>query len=173
MTHILEPATTARAQCRACGRKIEKGELRFGEKRENAFGEGESTLWFHPACAAYSRPAQFLELLNEQPNETLEYLRVTAQAGVDNERLTRAGKADRAPTGRANCRHCHQPIEKGSWRLGLMFFEEFRFNAGGYIHPRCARDYFGTTVIIDRIQHFSPELSADDLSEIEQAMAAP
>ncbi len=56
MPHVFEPAPTGRAKCRGCGRPIEKGEARFGERIPNPFAEGETTLWFHPLCAAYKRP---------------------------------------------------------------------------------------------------------------------
>src|SRR6478736_6926755 len=62
MPHVIEPATSARAKCRGCDQKIDKGELRFGERQPNAFGEGEMTLWFHVPCAAFKRPEPFLEL---------------------------------------------------------------------------------------------------------------
>src|SRR5947207_3050798 len=65
MPHVMEPATSARATCRGCNQKIAKGELRFGERQPNAFGEGEMTLWFHLACAAYKRPEAFLEVARE------------------------------------------------------------------------------------------------------------
>jgi hypothetical protein len=45
--HVIEPASSGRAKCRGCDRPIAKGELRFGERQPNAFGEGEMTLWFH------------------------------------------------------------------------------------------------------------------------------
>jgi len=38
MPHVIEPATSARAKCRGCDLKIDKGELRFGERQPNAFG---------------------------------------------------------------------------------------------------------------------------------------
>jgi hypothetical protein len=172
MAHVLEPATTGRSQCRACGAQIARDELRFGERRENAFGEGESTVWFHPLCAAYARPEQVLELLNTQSIAHAEPLRSVAEAGVAHPKLARLKGAERSPTGRASCRHCHRPIAKDSWRLALMFFEEFRFNAGGFVHAACAAEYFGTPSLRDRVLHFSPQLSAADLGEIERAVTA-
>ena len=170
MPHVIEPATSGRSQCRGCGRKIERGELRFGERRENDFGEGEMTLWFHPLCAAYKRPEALLELLATQSVESAEDLRVAAQRGVDHERLPRLSGAERSPTGRASCRSCRKPIEKDAWRLTLSFFEEIRFNAGGFIHAGCAQEYFGTTEIMDRVRYFNPELTAEELHELARAM---
>jgi hypothetical protein len=57
--------------------------------------------------------------------------------------------------------------------LPLVFFEEYRFNPGGYIHARCAREYFETVDLIDRIRHFCPELRESELAEVSTALAAP
>ena len=64
---MIEPASSGRAKCRSCDQPIAKGELRFGERQPNAFGEGEMTLWFHLPCAAYSRPEPFLEAQGAAP----------------------------------------------------------------------------------------------------------
>lgn len=178
MPHVLEPATSGRAQCRGCGRKIAKGELRFGERQPNAFGEGEMTLWFHPVCAAYTRPEPFLELLAdaaalealEEPS-SIEALRASAEHGARHRRLPRLHGAERSPTGRARCRCCRELIEKGAWRLPLVFFEEFRFQPSGFIHAGCAGEYFDTVEIMDRVRHFSPTLTEAELAEIESALA--
>ena len=41
MAHVIEHASSGRAKCRSCDQPIAKGELRFGERQPNAFGEGE------------------------------------------------------------------------------------------------------------------------------------
>ena len=53
MPHVFEEASSGRSKCRGCGVPIAKGELRFGERLPNPFGEGEVTHWFHPMCAAW------------------------------------------------------------------------------------------------------------------------
>jgi len=181
MTHVIEHASTGRAQCRGCGIKIAKGELRFGEKEPNAFGEGEMTLWFHLPCAAYKRPEPFLELLGSVEAEEIstdefgvaDALRPAAEFGIAHRRVPRIDKTDRAPTGRARCRHCRKTIAKDSWRVGLVFFEEYRFQPSGFIHAACAGDYFGTTDLLDRIVHFNPILSAEELDAIGAALQPP
>jgi len=70
MPHVFEPAVTGRSKCRGCGRALERGELRFGERVANPFADGETTLWFHPLCAAYKRPEAILEAL-AQPADTV------------------------------------------------------------------------------------------------------
>ena len=80
--------------------------------------------------------------------------------------------AERAASGRAHCRSCRELIAKGEWRLPLVFFEEYRFSPGGYVNARCARNYFETTELLDRVRHFSPELRETDIAEVTAAIAA-
>ena len=173
MTHVIEPASSSRAKCRSCDQPIAKGELRFGERQPNTFGDGEMTLWFHLPCGAYARPEPFLEAQAAAPELALEALSAAARFGIEHRRVPRLHGAGRATSGRAHCRRCRELIGKGEWRLPLVFFEEYRFNPGGYIHARCALEYFETVAILDRIRHFSPELREPDLAEISAALAAP
>lgn len=194
MGHVIEAASSGRAKCRSCDRPIAKGELRFGERQPNAFGEGEMTLWFHLPCAAYSRPEPFLEVQSAAPADTgtdagsgaaqgavpeaqLEQLAEAARFGIAHRRVPRLHGAERATSGRAHCRSCRELIAKGEWRLPLVFFEDYRFSPGGYLHAHCARAYFETTAILDRVRHFSPQLRESELAElagaIEAGQAAP
>ena len=173
MAHVIEAASSGRAKCRSCDQPIAKGELRFGERQPNAFGEGEMTLWFHLPCGAYSRPEPFLEAQGAAPPEAqLEHLATAARFGIGHRRVPRLHGAERATSGRAHCRSCRELIAKGEWRLPLVFFEDYRFNPGGYVHAGCARSYFETTDLLDRVRHFSPELREADLAEVAAAIAA-
>jgi hypothetical protein len=196
MPHLIEPASSGRAKCRGCGEKIAKGELRFGEVTENPYGEGDRTLWFHPICGAYKRPEPFVEAMAatlieggsvadietiETPaaaGETVAWLRDESRVGLNHRRLPRIDGAGRAPTGRARCRSCREPIAKDSWRIGLVFYEEGYFNPSGFIHAGCWRDYLKAedagsgepldqAVVLARLAHFSPELTPTDLAEID------
>ena len=179
VAHVIEPASSGRAKCRSCDQPIAKGELRFGERLPNSFGEGEMTLWFHLPCGAYSRPEPFLEAQGA-PAETgaivadrqLEQLASAARFGIEHRRVPRLHGAERAASGRAHCRSCRELIAKGEWRLPLVFFEEYRFSPGGYVHARCARNYFETVELLDRVRHFSPELRDAEVAEIAAAIAA-
>ncbi|HET8699348.1 MAG TPA: hypothetical protein VFO94_17815 [Gammaproteobacteria bacterium] len=53
-----------------------------------------------------------------------------------------------------------------------MFFEEYRFSPGGFIHAACASAYFETTAVLERIAHFSPGLDAAALADLERAITA-
>ena len=136
------------------------------------------TLWFHAPCAAFKRPEPYLELLEQQDWGTLradditslEELRPAAEFGAQHRRLPRADAASPAPTGRARCRSCKELIEKGSWRIGLVFFEEYRFQPSGFIHAGCAETYFGTTDIMSRISHFSTGLEKRDFDDFAQQL---
>lgn len=178
--HVIEHASSGRAKCRGCDTRIEKDELRFGERRPNAFGEGEMTLWFHLPCAAYKRPEPFLEVLGAVEAEEVTAdelgfacaLKPAAEFGIEHRRVPRINEVDQAPTGRARCRSCRELIKKDSWRIGLVFFEEHRFQPSGFIHAACASEYFGTTNVLERILHFNPTLTPAELEAIEVAMAA-
>jgi hypothetical protein len=172
MPHVIEPASSGRAKCRGCERSIAKGELRFGERRPNVFGEGEMTLWFHLRCAAYKRPEPFLEALAGERVEDAERLAAAAELGRAHRRLPRVDGAERAPSSRARCRSCKKLIERGVWRISLVFFEELRFEPSGYVHAACAREYFETIDLLDRVKHFSPELGASDMDELRAALEA-
>jgi len=169
--HIIEAASSGRAKCRGCDQKISKDELRFGERQPNAFGEGEMTLWFHLKCAAYKRPEAFLEGIAVNPAAGLDDLAEAARFGIAHRRVPRINGAELAPTARARCRQCKELIDKGAWRIGIVFFEEYRFSPGGYIHASCASSYFETTAVTDRIAHFSPALDANSLADLERAMS--
>lgn len=171
MPHVFETAPTGRAKCRGCGEAIPKGELRFGERLPNAFGEGEMTLWFHPRCAAFRRPESVLECLAETaeslpPREDLERV---ARGALEHRRLPRVNGAERAPTGQAKCRCCRNPIERGTWRIRLVFFEEGRFSPGGFIHLACHPVYFEGHDALEPVLHFTTGLDNSGREELIRA----
>jgi Poly(ADP-ribose) polymerase and DNA-Ligase Zn-finger region len=173
--HVIQPAATARSKCRGCGKPIGKGELRFGESVPNPFADGETTRWFHLACGAYKRPEAFLPTLEARAEavDAREALVAEAKAGIEHRRLPRVDAAERATTGRATCRHCKAPIEKDAWRIGLVFYEDERFNPAGYIHPGCALAYLETAELMARLKQFSKELTEADWAAVEAELRSP
>lgn len=173
MPHLIEPASSGRSKCRGCGRTIPRAELRFGEALPNPFADGEMTLWFHPLCAAYKRPEPLIQLLGESPVDGPERagLERVARRTLEQRRLPRINGAERAPTGQAKCRSCHEPIERGSWRIRLVFFQDGRFDPGGFLHLHCRKAYFETDDIADQVLHFSSDLSDPDREELRRALA--
>ena len=141
----------------------------------NPFGDGEMTLWFHPACAAYKRPEPFLQVLEETGENLPDRLKLeeTSQRCLAHRRLPRIDGAERAPSRQAKCRHCREPIERGSWRIRLVFYEEGLFTAGGFIHLSCSSAYFETSDVRDQVLHFSPDLSSDEREELRRGFESP
>jgi hypothetical protein len=165
MPHTIEPAATGRAKCRGCGERIAAQELRFGESLPNPFADGETKHWFHLDCGSFKRPEPFLEALLAATPPPAEHERLEAQArdGIAHRRLPRIDGAERAPTGRAQCRGCKKTIDKDAWRVRLVFFEEGMFSPAGFVHAACSRAYFETTAILPRIRRFAPGLAEGDL----------
>lgn len=178
MPHVIEAAPTGRSKCRGCGERIESGTLRLGESLPNPFADGETLHWFHPECAAFKRPELVLEVLaaGAPQVEDAAGLAAVAQASLDHPRLQRANGLERAASGRAACRACKTPIEKGAWRIALVYHEEGRFSPAGYLHLACARTYFEAPTTLDlmpRLRRFSPRLAEPDLREVEAMLTAP
>lgn len=172
MPHLIEAAPSGRAKCRACQQKIQKDELRFGEKVPNPFGDGEATHYYHLVCAAERRPEPFNETLSsyDQELENRADLERRVGLGIEHRRLQRAARAERASSGRARCRHCREPIAKGELRIALEYIEEGMANAGGFIHIKCAQDYFGTTELLERMKRASQKLEPPDFEELGQLL---
>jgi hypothetical protein len=168
MASILELAASGRAKCRGCGQPIGKGELRLGDKLPNPFADGEMTHWFHPLCAAYKRPEPLLEALGSTALEVAdrEDLDRIARQGVAHPRVPRVDGAERAPTRQAKCRQCHEPIERGHWRIRLVFHQDGRFEPAGFVHLACRTAYFETPDVGAAVLHFSPKLGADERAEL-------
>lgn len=177
MGHVIERAPGARATCRGCGIKLGKGELRFGERAPNPFGEGEVCYWFHLECAAYLRPEPLLQALaaapEPDPSAPWTELRAIAEVGALHRRLPRLMRAERATSGRASCRCCREPIAKGSWRLSLALFEDGRMQPIGFIHVACAEPYFEAGDLLSRIVARTGELTAEHQAELERELGRP
>ena len=174
MPHTIEPATSGRAKCRGCGQAIAKEELRFGERLPNPFADdSEMTLWFHIPCAAYKRPESLQEVLFEADGvENLESLKSIIAAGLEHRRLPRINGLQRAPSGRAKCRCCHEMIAKDDWRIPLVYFEEGMFNSSGFIHLACSGEFFETTDVMERLLFFAPGLQEGQIVEAKKALGA-
>ena len=148
MANVIEEAKSGRASCRTCKKAIAKGELRFGEEAPNAFGDTPSMRWHHLTCAAEKLPAELKAALDQftdpVPNRAeLDKLMTDAMAKG---RAKPGGfpYADKAPTSRAKCIQCSQPIEKDSVRVAI----EREIDTGamvtkgaGYMHPKCVVAY--------------------------------
>jgi hypothetical protein len=59
---------------------------------------------------------------------------------------------------------------KDTWRITLVYYEDGRFVAAGFIHVGCAQPYLETTDILPRLRHFTPTLTEADVTEIQQEL---
>lgn len=185
MPHLVEPASSGRAKCRACKETIGKGALRLGEEVPNAFGEGQATHWYHLVCGARRRPEAFLQAwtarqgIGPVEGEDLESIPSPAEAaqmvaGAEKAqlypRLTRFVKVHVAPSGRARCQGCRKLIEKGMLRFVLERIEDGMVSGGGFVHVACAREYAGSVDGIEsRVRPLS-ELNEAEWSEVLTAL---
>jgi poly [ADP-ribose] polymerase len=144
MANVIEEAKSGRASCRTCKKPIAKGELRFGEEAPNAFGDQPSLRWHHLMCAAEKLPAELKAALDAHPDPipNRDELDKAMTESLSKGRGKPGGfpYADRAPTGRARCIQCQQPIDKDSIRVAV----EREIETGGmvqkaarYMHPAC------------------------------------
>jgi ribosomal protein L37AE/L43A len=147
MANVIEEAKSGRASCRTCKKLIAKGELRLGVEAQTQFSDTPSMQWHHLLCAAANLPAELKAALAEYPGEVPNRAELEA-ALAETEKKGAAKPAgfpyvDRAPTGRAKCMQCEQPIEKGSFRVAVE--RELTIGANvtrgaGYLHPRCVAE---------------------------------
>ena len=132
------------------------------------------TLWFHPLCAAYKRPQSLVDALDQQTDAGVsdqDVLRRAALTSVEHPRIPRIDGAEKSRSGQAKCRHCQEPIEKESWRIRIVFYEEGRFAPGGYIHLRCRTAYFETDDVLAPVLQFSSALNEAERAELTGAFA--
>jgi hypothetical protein len=147
--YVIEAARSGRSRCKTCRRKIDKEALRIGMLIEGPYGTGY--LWHHLRCAARRRFEQVEEAYRleawreaKAPPKRVpdldELRRTVEEAEQRRERKPTLPYAERDPSGRARCKHCGEPIEKGSLRVVLGREVEF----GGQVrtgpvqvHPRC------------------------------------
>jgi len=146
--HRIEKAKSSRAKCRTCRRKIDKDVLRLGVLLVGPFGTGY--LWHHLNCAAKRLFSDVEEAyateswdegLKVPPLEKLRELREKAEA-TQKEKKT-PPYAERAPTGRAKCKHCEGAMEKDSWRVVLGRSVEFGQQTRTSpinVHPACVAE---------------------------------
>ncbi len=148
MANHIEEAKSGRASCRTCKKTIAKGELRLGIEAPNAFGDAPSMQWHHVRCAAAKLPAELKEALasfeGDVPDRAeLDQLMAEAYA-KGHAKPGGFPYVDRAPTGRAKCQQCGEPIAKDSFRVAVERDIEVGAavqRGAGYLHPGCVTAY--------------------------------
>lgn len=177
MPDRIELASSGRARCRACRRPIAKGQERFAEAVPNPVAEGESQHYYHLECAAERRPKAFARVFPtlDPPRPELAALNAAAELALEHPRLERLGVIERAKSARANCRQCHEPIEKDGWRVALQPIEEGRLGSWGFVHLACAGAYVGFKPNLERLTRYSDlESNArEEVASLLDAMPTP
>jgi Poly(ADP-ribose) polymerase and DNA-Ligase Zn-finger region len=186
MANVIEEAKSGRASCRTCRKAIAKGELRLGVETQTQFSDTPSMQWHHLLCAAAKQPVELKAALAEYTGEVANRAEIDAamEAAIKKGNAKPAGYpyVDRAPTGRAKCMQCEQPIEKGSLRIAVERELEIGGNAtrgSGYLHPGCVAENLENTggsvgELIEQIRANSriPEDELDGvIADLEQSPA--
>jgi hypothetical protein len=173
---VLDAAPSARSKCRACAHPIAKGAWRVGEISPNPFAEGETTYWFHAHCAALRRAEVWSDAIAKATSSETpvapEVLadKHLAERGVNNPRLTRLTHLEQAPSGRARCRQCREPIEKGGLRVALSIFHSGRFDPLGFAHVRCLNDYVGREVALAELEQLTESVTPELKRQLAHAL---
>ncbi len=180
MANVIEESKSARATCRTCRQKIDKGVLRFGEETPNQFNEGEvSYFWHHLGCASTKKPALVKEALAAFAGTVPDR---AALEELVNSAKTRAPAgerpfpfAERASTGRSKCMQCDALIEKGSLRVAVereVDTGSFVRKGPGYLHSACAPEHTLDPELFAKVKKNCPELTPADLDELGQALSS-
>jgi Poly(ADP-ribose) polymerase and DNA-Ligase Zn-finger region len=147
--YIIENARSSRSKCKTCGRTIALGTLRIGMRIEGPYGTGY--MWHHLRCAARRQFDRVEEAYEEEawrvaknPPDKVPSLdglrRLQAEAEQRRQERQALPYAERAPSGRSTCQHCHGLIDKGSFRVVLgretTFGRQVRTRPIN-VHPSC------------------------------------
>ncbi|MBS1120136.1 MAG: hypothetical protein H6Q90_2364 [Deltaproteobacteria bacterium] len=144
MANVIEEAKSGRASCRTCKKTIGKGELRLGVETTTQFSDTPSLAWHHLVCAASKLPADLKAALDTYPGDVPNRPELDqAMAEAVKKGSAKPGgfpHIDKAPTGRAKCMQCAEPIEKASFRVAVereVDTGSFMTRSAGYLHPAC------------------------------------
>ena len=174
MGHTIEPAKSARASCKTCKAKIEKGELRLGEEAPNPFMNGEMGYrWHHLKCGAKKKASVLLEAMDNVDIEIpdREELLKLVEGSKKKEKPTKCPFAEYASTGRSSCFECKEKIEKGDLRISVYIESEDMggFGRKAFVHPQCIEPYKNGSdeEILEEIKTNSFNLEESDFSKLE------
>jgi hypothetical protein len=161
----VEVAPSGRGMCGHCKQGIAEGALRFGFKLDG------SVAWFHlQPCAASVYPEK-VEYALERSNVMVpdrKGLEAAIEAARPAARRARLRPVDRAPTGRATCRHCKQLVAKGTLRANWLLYDD---TSTGALHVACVNGYVGSDASADLVA-MSKALAAADKVVLANLFAA-
>lgn len=177
--NVIEPARTSRSRCRHCRKEIEEGDLRFGSDHEGMYADGaEAYGWYHLRCAAQRLPEALRDALKKvkKPGEIPDHDKLVATCDLSLKKsASRYPYGERAPSGRARCIRCDQPIGKGELRVAVereIVTGTFATVGAGYLHPACAVAHLEDPALSTQLRAQSPLLSKTDLDELVAACEA-
>ena len=184
MANVIEEAKSGRAACRTCKKPIAKGELRLGVELQTQFSDTPSMQWHHLPCAAQKLPAELKEALDAYPG-TVQNRAELDQMMADALKKGHAKPAgfpyvDRAPTGRAKCMQCGEPIAKDSFRVAVQREIDtgtMVTQGAGYMHPKCVDEHLANAggpkqELIEGVRANS-RLAANDLEAVIAEIGEP
>ncbi|MGC4120781.1 MAG: hypothetical protein QM765_40635 [Myxococcales bacterium] len=148
--YVIEAAKSSRSKCKSCRKNIEKDVLRIGVLMEGGF-YGPGYMWHHLTCCAKRRMEQVEEAYEQEawknakvvPEKlpSLEELRELKEKAAEKKAQQKQFPyVEVDPSGRARCKACNQPIEKGALRVVLakevVFGSQTRVSPFA-VHPKC------------------------------------
>ncbi len=169
MGNWIEAAKSGRAKCRKCKQPIAKGELRLGHEFESQFGE--STYWYHLACAAEAKPVELQEAMDSYAGDLPDRadLEKALESAKKSAKPTVFPYAERAPSGRSGCISCGDKIAKEDLRVAVeeeIDTGSFVTKGARYLHAKCAKDYIGDENLLELLKKHSTSLDDKDLDEL-------
>lgn len=171
--YLIEAARSNRSRCKTCGRLIALGTLRLGMRIEGPYGTGY--LWHHLRCAARHQLERVEEAYEEKAWQAAKHPPDEVPSIDDLRRLQEADEqrrkerpelpyAERAPSGRSICKHCHEPIDRGSFRVVLgretRFGRQVRTGPIN-VHPGCVTAALRAEDCATEISGFAQALHAN------------
>jgi hypothetical protein len=180
----LEISPSGRAACRGCKSPVAKGEVRFAESYTIPGGDQPGHRYWHLACAAKKNVTGFTDALSAYEGEVPEretLLALVAAAPKKKGKDLPLPHVDRAPTSRAKCIQCSEPIEKGAYRIGVERDVDaggFGGRAAGYMHPACvpayAEEHLGDESVDDLLAKVftNAQSSPDEMAEVRAQVAS-
>jgi hypothetical protein len=163
----IEISPSARATCKGCNKKIEKGILRF------AFTDDfMQQQYYHLECAAKKHGDRLKKVLEEYQGNIPDKNKLMKI--ISDKPASPAGYpyAELAKTGRSKCIKCGNVIEKGAIRVAVE--REFdsptggKMSGAGYLHVECANGY--QDISFDNILKNSVGLDEISKKKINSAM---
>lgn len=181
--YVIEAARSSRSKCKTCRRKIDKGSTRIGIRVEGFYGPGY--MWHHLGCAARRQmdkveEAYELEAWNEakeppQKLPSLDELRAQQEKAEEKRRQRKEiPYAEVDPSGRAKCKQCGEPLEKGSLRVVLgreVVFGRQTRTTPIQVHPKCVPAALAAPDVINERESLEEDLRVNSELESEQVDA--